>query len=255
MGDITEIPKDKLYLLAEQAEVREVAAIQPAYDLDRLTLAQERRVLLKGGQIKSVVSNIEKVQIFIPDANGGYQEENSVQYQILFQQNYKTVVFPLNEYTHKFPLRFDPCESSAIIDIMSITAFDQANNRTIWEVSYHNRDVLVAAGNATMPTAVQDKVGSLATANVTIIDTLSRLGRRALLSWRSGIRHIKKIIPLELKVRVKHALFGPDVVQEPVAIRIISNGSDPQIYLPRISDEIGFPLLITIQMKVTPVVC
>jgi hypothetical protein len=44
MGDVKKIPAEKLEELALQAATHAVSAIQPTYDLDRLTLADERRL-------------------------------------------------------------------------------------------------------------------------------------------------------------------------------------------------------------------
>jgi len=48
LGDIKHIPPDKYEQLAMNAESRQISAIQPAYDLDRLTLAYERAVNSNG---------------------------------------------------------------------------------------------------------------------------------------------------------------------------------------------------------------
>jgi hypothetical protein len=48
LGDADPISPEVLAQLALQAETQSISAIQPAYDLDRLTLAHERRLQLNG---------------------------------------------------------------------------------------------------------------------------------------------------------------------------------------------------------------
>ena len=59
LGDADPISREILDQLARQAETQSVSAIQPAYDLDRLTLAHERRVHENGiGHVENQVSEI-----------------------------------------------------------------------------------------------------------------------------------------------------------------------------------------------------
>jgi len=59
LGDTNSISPEVLTQLAHQAATRSVSAIQPAYDLDRLTLAHERRLQLNGnGDGKGKASEI-----------------------------------------------------------------------------------------------------------------------------------------------------------------------------------------------------
>ena len=52
LGDTRPIPPDKLEQLAMKAESRQISAIQPAYDLDRLTLTYERALNSNGNYPK-----------------------------------------------------------------------------------------------------------------------------------------------------------------------------------------------------------
>lgn len=59
LGDADPISPEVLDQLALQAETQSVSALQPAYDLDRLTLAHERRLQLNGnGNGKDKISEI-----------------------------------------------------------------------------------------------------------------------------------------------------------------------------------------------------
>ena len=82
LGDARPIPTDTIIQLAERASTREVSAIQPAYDLDRLTLAHERRV--QG--IVPVSAGAQRVTVYIPNGNGRYSEERSISHVVSLAQ-------------------------------------------------------------------------------------------------------------------------------------------------------------------------
>ena len=94
MGDTDAIPTDTLARLNVQAETRDVSAIQPTFDLDRLTLAYERRVAEEAQRKErevedlavrkyglTVAANIEWVVLYLPDSEGYYSQERSIAYQ------------------------------------------------------------------------------------------------------------------------------------------------------------------------------
>jgi hypothetical protein len=248
MGDPGTIPDEKLEQLALQAKNSKVSAIQPSYDLDRLTLAHERRVadersLLLGqgfpsniglmvaangegeaglsseviasgeGQAmvgSAVTGNAEKVVLYIPDSVGRYSEQRSIAYRA-YLVHLTTLIFRLEMFAHQFRLRFDPCQCRGLININSISAFDVRNHRVIWELDGEDSSKLISGGTAVL---MSD-------------------------DWCSSRRWIQ-------------TFFRSDKKHNRQPVRLISTGVDPQLMFPPLPGDVGFPLIITIEMKLIP---
>lgn len=229
IGDLAEIPTEKLQQLALQAETREVSAIQPMYDLDRLTLAYERQVVREqtspNGQGlglavgdssepvavlgSTVRANPEKVVLYIPDSIGCYAETRTLACHAQLT-NTTTLMFRIEQFDHQFPVRFDPCQCPGLVLINSISIFDAVNHRVVWELG--GRD---SAEPTITGTAVPVHPGA----------TLNGGGLRKILRWN------KKS-------------------QQPVTV--ISTGVDPQLILPILPSNVGFPLIMSVEMKLIP---
>lgn len=242
IGDTDEIPADKLDQLASQAETREVSAIQPAYDLDRLTLAHERRLaheqslasnlgLTTAGNAESaaelgsavafitplvsnssltVAAKAEKVVLYVPDSEGRYWEETAIEFHAELVKT-TTVIFCLGKFAHKFPLRFDPCQCPGLIKIDCITAFDTRNDRVVWQLDGRNSRKLIAAGTAVVTNHMPLRLGES-----------------------------------------KRMLFSRNGLNRRRSLDVISTGLDPQLLLPPLPNHVGFPLIISIEMKLIP---
>ena len=210
----SEIPAQKLEQLALQAETRAVSAIQPAYDLDRLTLAHERQITYEQSSSASLVmtaaTNSEKVVLYIPDSDGRYSEKRSIAC-IAETLRTTTVIFRLEKFSVQFPLRFDPCQCPGLIRIDSITAFDFDSQKLVWRLNARDLRKLTVGGTAFLANRVLLKMGGL--------------NRRFF--NRNG------------------STPGP-------AIDVISTGLDPQLILPALPKDVGFPLLIFADMKLLP---
>ncbi len=204
MGDTSEIPGDKLEKLALQAETREVSAIQPAYDLDRLTLAQARNAHV------TLLTPLERVVLYIPDSEGVYSEKRAIAYRVHVVET-ATMVFCLDKFAIQFPLRLDPCECPGVITINTLTAYDTRNNRVVWELDSRDAKRVVVNGTATWEHSVRTRAAGLE----------GMLFR----SRKSSGRH---------------------------RLRMVSTGPDPQLILPPLPDNIGFPLEISVEMTILP---
>lgn len=104
-------------------------AINPAYDLDRLTLVHERRLAASGstgddGDVREVV------QLFLPHADGGYSEESSLVFMGSLR-TMRTVVFKLEKLNHQHPLRLDPVARAGVVEIAAITLLDVGSGRIL----------------------------------------------------------------------------------------------------------------------------
>jgi hypothetical protein len=227
IGDSGTIPDEKLEQLALQAKDRAVSAIQPTYDLDRLTLAYERQLareqsLLSGQGLGLAVASssdplvlvgsmvcpdAEKVVLFIPDSVGSYSETRKLacHAQLTIPT---TLAFRIEQFDSRFPMRFDPCQCPGLITIHSMIIFDAANHRMVWDL----RD----SGSA----------GPTITGTAIPVDYGPRLKDRDL---RKMLRRGKKS-------------------RQPFTV--ISTGLDPQLILPLLPNNIGFPLIMSIEMRV-----
>ena len=213
MGDTGVIPAEKLAELALQVETREVSAIQPAFDFDRLTLAYERRMAqerLASNLGLGVAAREEKVVLYIPDSDGRYWEKSSIA-QDAQLANTTTVIFRLEKFAHRFPLRFDPCQCPGLIRIGSITAFDIRNNSVVWQLDGSDSKKLMVSGTAVMTNNMRRRVG----------------GRKRMFFSRNGANRWR-------------------------SLDVLSTGLDPQLILPRLPKDVGFPLVISIEMKLIP---
>jgi len=229
IGDLAEIPTEKLQQLTLQAETRNVSAIQPMYDLDRLTLTHERQVvreqsspngqglgLAVGNSSEPVAvlgstvrANPEKVVLYIPDSIGCYAETRTLACHAQLT-NTTTLMFRIEQFDRQFPMRFDPCQCPGLIMINSIAVFDAVNHGVVWELGAHD-----SAEPAITGTAVPVHPSA----------PFSGGGLRKMLRWN------KK-------------------PQQPFTI--ISTGVDPQLILPILPNNVGFPLIMSVEMKLIP---
>jgi len=256
MGDATPIAPDRLAHLALQGG-RGPSAIQPEYDLDRLTLAHERRLareqqllhaqglgltvavagegesvlgpaiavngegkslpgvtLTVSGEAASIVgstvsANPEKVVLYIPDSVGEYSEKRTLAYHA-YPGNTTTLVFRVETFAHRFPLRFDPCQCSGLIRINSIAIFDTLKQRIVWELNGRNATKLVVGGTATVVNH----------------------------AFPGGSIRMQRVFRRYAKV--------------PQPLTVISTGLDPQLIFPPLPYDTGFPLIISVEMNFVP---
>lgn len=229
MGETTEIPAEKLQQLALQAETRDVSAIQPKYDFDRLVLAHERQVAREQSSLNAqglavavtttaepvavlgstVTANPEKVVIYIPDSIGCYSETRTLACHAQLT-NTTTLLFRIERFDRQFPMRFDPCQCPGLILISSIAVFDAVNHRVIWELGDDDSAELAITGTAAL------------------VHYSARLNG-------GGLRK----------------MFGRSrKSQQPLTI--ISTGQDPQLILPILPRNVEFPLIMSVEMKLVP---
>lgn len=205
IGNRQEIATSKVGELVLQAESRTVSAIQPSFDLDRMTLAYERKITSESTLVSNVNStNAEKVVLYIPDESGSYSEQKTIA-TVVSLVNATTVLFHLEQFDRRFPLRLDPCQCPGFIIINEIAVFDTVNHRLVWESEGQDSSKLHFGGTA----------------------ILIRNSQAAPKLFR---RDEDKRWPLH----------------------IVSTGLDPQVILPTLPEDVGFPLIISIGMKIIP---
>ena len=197
LGDNEPVPSSILESPGRQIDTCSVSSIQPAYDLDRLTLMFERRCgLVMFG------TNANRAVLYIPQADGSYSEKSRLSDELGLQD--KAIEFKLDKFPHQFPLRFDPGESPGLVTIHTMTIMDK-NKKVVWELTRRNAGKVVVRG-----TAFAVRGGH----------------------WKQRLREA---------LETSHKPF-----------RIISTGSDPQLILPRLPQNIEYPISLSIEMKCSP---
>lgn len=132
----------------DMAVDRDVSAINPAYDLDRLTLAHERKLALSGpGNSLGEPPPPDYVQLFIPDESGGYREESSLMHRTSLCQT-QNIAFTLPAYAWHQPLRLDPAARAGIIEIKSITFLDVGSQRQLLRLDGRHTNQFHAGGRS-----------------------------------------------------------------------------------------------------------
>ena len=197
LGDNEPVPSSILESPGRQIDTCSVSSIQPAYDLDRLTLMFERRC----GPVM-FGTNANRAVLYIPQADGSYSEKSRLSDELGLQD--KAIEFKLDKFPHQFPLRFDPGESPGLVTIHTMTIMDK-NKKVVWELTRRNAGKVVVRG-----TAFAVRGGH----------------------WKQRLREA---------LETSHKPF-----------RIISTGSDPQLILPRLPQNIEYPISLSIEMKCSP---
>lgn len=198
LGDNEPVRSSALECLGSQIDTCSVSSIQPAYDLDRLTLMFERRY---GPAMLG--TNAGRIVLYIPQADGSYSEKCRLTDQLGLQS--KVIEFKLDKFPHQFPLRLDPGESPGLVTIHSMTIMDK-NKKVVWELTRRNAGKVFVRGTA--------------------------------FAVRGG----------HWKQRLREALE----TNRHMPLRIISTGVDPQLILPRLPENIEYPISLSIEMKCSP---
>lgn len=120
------------------------SAINPAYDLDRLTLAYERQLAASGN---TGDESPDLMQLFVPDAQGGYSEENSRFIRSHFQQR-TSVVYRLDSFPAHHRLRLDPVARPGLLELHSVTVLDIGGHRQLARWDARHQDQLIVGGTA-----------------------------------------------------------------------------------------------------------
>jgi len=141
LGDATPIAASDLAQITKIAETHPVSAIQPGYDLDRLTLLYQRR----SGTI-AFHASAGRVAFYVPRSNGAYSEINSIAKEIPLLQ-VSSAEFVLEAFPHKFPLRLDPCQCPGLVTIYAIRIFDK-NRKSVWQLNERNARKITITGTA-----------------------------------------------------------------------------------------------------------
>lgn len=128
---------------------RDVIAVRPEFDLDRLTLWQERMAL--GGNINA--SGLlpplppHAIQAFVSDLDGRYTEENSLMFVRHLHQR-TTLHFFLNNVSPGATLRIDPSHQVGVIEIYRMEVLDPASNHVIWRLDTNSASEMIHGGTS-----------------------------------------------------------------------------------------------------------
>ncbi len=127
-------------------------AINPAYDLDRLTLSLERRTMTEARLAAGDEDDI--VQLFMPAEDGSYSETASAFFRGKVAEK-RTVTFQLDRFASRHPLRLDPAARGGIIEIHSITMLDVGSGSVLQHLNGRQLAALPIGGTARLFTPVQ----------------------------------------------------------------------------------------------------
>lgn len=145
LGDPTPLPAPGPAPVA-----RAVAAINPAYDLDRLTLVHERSLATPPPVVNE---GADVVQLFLPDAAGVYSEEKSIMYRGTLN-DWRSIAFTLQSCCWQHPLRLDPVSRPGVVEIESITVLDLGSGRTLAHLDGRDSARILPGGHARVFTPV-----------------------------------------------------------------------------------------------------
>lgn len=126
-----------------------VTSILPEYDLDRLTLWQERMAL--GGNINA--SGLlpplppHAIQAFVSDIDGRYTEENSLMFVRHLHQR-TTLHFFLNNVSPGATLRIDPTHQVGVVEIYRMEVLDPSTNHVLWALTPDSAAQIVHGGTS-----------------------------------------------------------------------------------------------------------
>jgi hypothetical protein len=228
MGNTNEIRADQLAPLALQAETRGVSAIQPAYDFDRLTLAHERRIAHE----RSLAS---KLGVAIPG---------------------------IEELTENLSLTLHPEATKAVLYIPDV------NGHYLEKRSLVNRAPLVKTTTVRFRLekfAHQfplrfDPCQATGVVSISSITALDLVNNRVVWELKGG--NASKLVisgtavwESSARSRIngwKRLILTSSKSNGRPPTRVISTGLDPQLILPKLPRDVGFPLEISIKMKFIP---
>ena len=142
LGDPATLPTTEC-----QAPARNVGALNQTYDLDRLTLAYERHIASFGMGGGEDYETHDIVQLFLPQADGGYTEAASLKYMGNLGRT-RTVVFRFHAQLRQHPLRFDPVARAGLVEISSFTLLHSESGRVLLRLTGADADQITVAGTA-----------------------------------------------------------------------------------------------------------
>ncbi len=213
LGDRNPIPTAKLEQLALQGESYPVSAIKPTYDLDRLTLLHERRRFIRKGAFplssNEFMAGSDEERVVLYIPDSSGGYSETHSLAYYAQLTRKTIV---NFRLESFSHQF-PLRFDPC-QRPGLVTIDAIN---VFDLD-NNRPVLTLEGDDARKLVIGGTAVWL------------RPARRTLRDWRqmgSSINSSNGRKPLY----------------------IISTGSDPQIILPRLPNNVGFPLIVSVQME------
>lgn len=126
-----------------------VISLLPAFDLDRLTLWQEREALGEKVDIAGVLPGAipHAIQAFVSDPEGHYTEENSLMFVRHLHQR-TTLHFFLNNVSAGAKLRIDPSHQVGVVEIYRMEVLDPATHEIIWVLDADTSAQLVHGGTS-----------------------------------------------------------------------------------------------------------
>jgi hypothetical protein len=143
------LPTDGLAVSPADYSGQEIISILPEFDLDQITLWQERRAM--GGNINAAgllpPLPPHAIQAFVSDLDGRYTEQDSLMFVRHLHQR-TTLHFFLNNVLPGATLRIDPTHQVGVVEIYRMEVLDPATNQVIWSLDSTSATQLVHGGHS-----------------------------------------------------------------------------------------------------------
>jgi hypothetical protein len=142
-------PRDTLKSEATFAPGIAVSSLLPAFDLDRLTLWQEREAFGENVDASGVLPTLpaHAIQAFVSDCNGIYTEQRSLMFVRHLHQR-TTLHFFLGDVLPGASLRLDPSHQAGVVEIYRMEVLDPATQEVIWALDATTATQLVHGGTS-----------------------------------------------------------------------------------------------------------
>lgn len=142
LGDRVPLPATPVNSVA-----RDVAAINPAYDLDSLTLIHERGASRNGFSNREDYDTQDIVQLFVPLADGSFSEQSSLKLARNLADQ-RAILFRFKAPLQAGPLRLDPVARAGLIEIPSLTLIEVTSGRILMHLTGADAKKITIGGSA-----------------------------------------------------------------------------------------------------------
>lgn len=143
------LPPEPPARISPETTAFDVGSLLPQFDLDRLTLWQERNALSGNINASGLLPLIppHAIQAFVSDLSGLYNEERSLMFVRHLHQR-TTLHFFLSHVVPGASLRIDPSHQIGVVEIYRMELLDPATNQLIWSLDATTAGQLIHGGTA-----------------------------------------------------------------------------------------------------------
>ncbi len=284
LGDQNPIPASQLTSLEQQAENREISAIQPRYDLDRLTLVQERKefqnkiIVAQEGLLGQIPNSIgeggltheeylaQERQLFF-EQSLAHEQRLAEERRMVYEQSlaHEQRLVEERRVAHEKRLASIGGGTVGGGEEVAMLYIPDSNGHYSedWKVMYPfplksvtNITFRLNKFPSRFPLRLDpcQQPGLVKISSIQVVDFLKS---KVVLEFDG--RHRDQFVPNGTAVWSNSPISSNGGVLGKVfakmnhsALSLTSTGLDPQLLFPRFPENIGFPLLLSVEMKVVP---